>query len=168
MLNNVKKKYLSKTTFLWLFCATLAGVPLLIGSIKYGKWLIGILGTLGIFAVAATLIYLSNLCLTKVERSVRDQEHRYSVKFSDEDTELLSNYGYVYLSRDWLINLPNWAFYREHILQIRYEKFDHSKGERYCCYIHTEDAETHTAWVANSKSVEKIEKWFSKKKDLQN
>lgn len=163
MLRNMKKKYLQKIIFLWLFCAVLFSVPLLIISIRNGKWLIGILVTMGSFAVAAVPICLSTLCISKFERVVREQEKIHLLKFSDEEAELLSNYGYVYLSKNWLIKYPNWIFHRSYITEITYEFFNYEKGEKCCCFIHTANNENHTAWVANQKSAEKIEKWFSEK-----
>ena len=163
MLRNMKKKYLQKIIFLWLFCAVLFSVPLLIISIRNGKWLIGILVTMGSFAVAAVPIYLSALRISKFEQAAREQEKIYSLKFSDEEAELLSNYGYVYLSKNWLVKYPNWIFHKTHIAEIAYEFFERDKGEKCCCFIHTADDENHTAWVANRKSAEKIEKWLSEK-----
>lgn len=166
-MQNIKKKYLSKTIFLWSFCAVLFSVPLLVVSIKNGKWLIGILVVLSNFAVAAILILVGKLRLTKVDKSVHDQEERYSVKFADEEAELLSSNGNVYLAKNWLINLPKWAFYKEYITEIGYERFDSTKStnQKYCCFIHTAGHEAYTAWVANMESVEKINKWFSEKQE---
>ncbi len=162
-MENIKKKYLSKTIFLWLFCAVIFSVPLFVISIKNGKWLIGILILLSSFAVASILIFIGKLRLTKFDKSVHDQEERYSVKFSDEKAELLSNNGNVYLSKNWLINLPKWAFCKEYITKIDYERFDSTKStnEKYCCFIHTADHVDYTVWVANLKSAEKIVSWLS-------
>lgn len=162
-MENIKKKYLSKTIFLWLFCAVIFSVPLFVISIKNGKWLIGILILLSSFAVASILIFIGKLRLTKFDKSVHDQEERYSVKFSDEEAELLSNNGNVYLSKNWLINLPKWAFCKEYITKIDYERFDSTKStnEKYCCFIHTADHVDDTVWVANLKSAEKIVSWLS-------
>lgn len=165
MLQNMKKKYLLKIVFLWSFCAAVTGIPLLVGSIKYGKWFIGILGILGIFVVAIGFILIGKLRLTRFEKAVCDQEQRYSVQFSDEKAELLSNNGNVYLSNNWLVNLPKWAFLKEHITEITYVEFEstRSTNDKYCCNIHTVDNVCHTVWVAGSKSVKKIEKWISEK-----
>ena len=162
-MENIKKKYLSKTIFLWLFCAVIFSVPLFVISIKNGKWLIGILVLLSSFAVAAILIFIGKLRLTKFEKSVDDQEKRYSVKFSDEEAELLSSNGNVYLAKNWLINLPKWALYKEYITEIGYERFDSVKStnEKYCCFIHTVDHVDYTVWVANLESAEKIVRWLS-------
>ncbi len=161
MLGNMKKKYLSRMVFLWSFCAVLFSVPLLICSIKYGKWLVGVLGTLSVFAVAAILVLISKLRLTNLENSVHSQEKRYAVTFSDEEIERLSNNGTVYLSKNWLINLPNWALFKEHITKITYEKFDNLKtDEKYCCFIHTVDNVNYTVWVANSESAKKLDAWL--------
>jgi len=161
MLKKMKKKYLQKIIFLWLFCAVLFSVPLLIISIRNGKWIIGILVAMVSFSVAAVPIYLSMLCISKFERVVREQEKIHSLRFSDEEAELLSNYGYVYLSKNWLVKYPNWIFHRSYITEITYEFFNYEKGEKCCCFIHTANNENHTAWVANQKSAEKIEKWLS-------
>lgn len=162
-MENIKKKYLSKTIFLWLFCAVIFSVPLFVISIKNGKWLIGILILLSSFAVASILIFIGKLRLTKFDKTVHDQEERYSVKFADEEAELLSNNGNVYLSKNWLIKLPKWAFCKEYITKIEYERFDSTKStnEKYCCLIHTADHVDYTVWVANLKSAEKIVSWLS-------
>jgi len=162
-MENIKRKYLSKTIFSWLFCAVIFSAPLFVISIKNGKWLIGILVLLSSFAVAAILIFIGKLRLTKFEKSVHDQEERYSVKFADKEAELLSNNGNVYLSKNWLINLPKWAFCKEYITKIEYERFDSTKStnEKYCCFIHTADHVDYTVWVANLKSAEKIVSWLS-------
>lgn len=83
--------------------------------------------------------------------------------FSDEEPELLSNNGNVYLLKKWLVNLPKWAFFKKHITEITYEKIDSSKStnEKYCCFIHTANDVSYTVWVANQKSVEKITRWLS-------
>lgn len=163
MLQRMKNIYLKKILFLWSFCAVLFSVPLLVVSIKNGKWRIGILVVLSSFAVAAILIFIGKLRLTKFEKSVHDQEERYSVKFADEEAELLSNNGNVHLSKNWLINLPHWGLYKEYITEIEYERFDSSKStnEKYCCFIHTADHVDYTVWVANLKSAEKIVSWLS-------
>ena len=165
MLEKMKKKYLSKVMFLWLFCAVLCAVTLLIDCIIHGKWLIGVLGALSIFAIAAVLICLGRLRFTKFERAVRSQEARYSVEFADDETEPLSSSGNVYLSKNWLINLPKWAFCKEYITKIEFEEFRSTKAtnDKFCCFIHTVDLVNYTAWVANSEAVEKIEEWFSEK-----
>lgn len=163
MLQRMKNIYLKKIIFLWSFCAVLFSVPLLVVSIKNGKWLIGILVVLSSFAVAAILIFIGKLLLKKFEKSVHDQEMRYSVEFSDEETERLSSGGNVHLSKNWLINLPKWAFCKEYITKIDYERFDSTKStnEKYCCFIHTADHVDYTVWVANLKSAEKIVSWLS-------
>ena len=165
MLQRMKNIYLKKIIFLWSFCAVLFSVPLLVVSIKNGRWQIGILVVLSSFAVAAILVFIGMLLLKKFEKSVHDQEMRYSVKFADEEAELLSNNGNVYLSKNWLINLPKWAFCKEYITKIDYERFDSTKStnQKYCCFIHTVDQMNYTAWVANSESVEKIDTWLSEK-----
>ena len=165
MLQRMKNIYLKKILFLWSFCAVLFSVPLLVVSIKNGKWQIGISVVLSSFAVAAILVFIGMLLLKKFEKSVHDQEMRYSVEFSDEETERLSSDGNVHLSKNWLINLPHWGLYKEYITEIEYERFDSSKStnQKYCCLIHTVDYVNYIAWVANSESVEKIDTWLSEK-----
>ena len=86
----------------------------------------------------------------------------YSLEFSDTDSETLSNNGHVYLSENWLINLPHWALYKKHIDEFSYEKFEYKKG-RYCCFIHTADDVNYIVGLGSLESVKKIEKWLSEK-----
>ena len=167
MLAELKKLYLRNSIIVALLFAVLFSVYILVLTIPYGKWLVGILGTLGVFAVAAVLtIFFFKLRFSKFEKYVHIQEERYSAVFSDEETELLSTNGKVYLSENWLINLPHWAFFKEHITELSFEKFSSSKGDRYCCFIHTADDINYTIWVQSLKAAEKIEKWALEKNDI--
>ena len=97
----------------------------------------------------------------RFEKMVRLQEQMYSVEFSDQDSELLLT-DQVYLTNNWLINLPYWALYKKHIDEFSYEKSEYKKG-RYCCFIHTADDVNYIVWLGSLESVKKIEKWLSEK-----
>ena len=109
------------------------------------------------------LIGICRLLFIRFEKSVCLQEQKYFVEFSDTASESLSNTGKVYLTNNWLINLPHWALFKEHIKEITYDKFNSRKGDRYCCFIHTADDVNYTVWLSSLEAAEKIEKWLSEK-----
>ena len=164
MREELKKLYLRNSIITALVFAVLFSVYILVLTIPYGKWLIGISGAVVVFAVATVLtMFFFKLRFNKFEKYVHSQEERYSAEFSDEETELLSSNGNVYLSANWIINLPYWAFFKEHITEFSYEKFNYSKGDSYCCFIHTADDINYTIRVQSLKAAEKIEKWVTEK-----
>jgi hypothetical protein len=104
------------------------------------------------------------LALKRLESMAQHAGEQKTVEqILDEETERLSSDGNVHLSKNWLINLPHWALYKEYITEIEYERFNSSKStnEKYCCFIHTADHVDYTVWVANLKSAEKIVSWLS-------
>ena len=165
MLKDMEKAYLQKIKFLWLLCAGLLSVPLLIVSIQNGKWFVGILGAAVIFTVAAILIYIAKTKLLKFERVLHNQEARYSITFSDEEIEILSSQWNVYLTKNWLMVFPNWAFYRDYITNFTYVEHNGGRGNcaKYWGFIETVDLETHSIYINDPKAIEKIEKWISEK-----
>ena len=146
---------MKKWSILWLSCALLCTIPLLVVSVKYGNFSFVFLP----LSVAVILILIHRIIVTRFSQIIKQQEELYSVCFSDHNAERIASK--VYLSDDWIIFIGKCALYKQHVSEMRYYETRSSKtGLTHEVIFHTQSDEAYTFWIEPKESIEKVEQWL--------
>lgn len=148
--------YMKKQSILWLSCALLCTVPILVLCVKHNVFSYYVFLPL---SVAVILILIHRIIVTRFSQIIKQQEELYSVCFSDHDVQRIGTK--VFLSKDWIIFIGKCALYKQHVSEMRYYETRSSKtGLTHEVIFHTQSDEAYTFWIEPKESIEKVEQWL--------
>ena len=143
-----------------LICAIMVFIPIFITSLVYDVLPYDLFIAFVPFGLALLCVLISLFPTIRFRRMIEEQEEQYGILFSDDGVKHLETT--LYLSNHWLIWAGSSAFYREHILSIRYRTERGASGSSNRVLITTSDNKKYTIWCLNSSNIRRIKAWQKK------